>query len=105
VGSVRITPATALILRAIVAGYAYGFDIMDVTGLPSGTIYPALRRLEKAGYLRARWEKPTVAVEEGRPKRKFYELTGLGSEILPVAEQRLAEARALLDRPLPSQAS
>ena len=102
-GTVRITPATALILKAVVAGYTYGFDIMDVTGLPSGTIYPALRRLERAGYLRARWEKPTVAVEEGRPKRRLYEVTALGSEVLPLAEQRLADARALLNRPLGRQ--
>lgn len=103
-GTVRITPATALILKAIAAGYAYGFDVMDVTGLPSGTIYPALRRLERAGYLRARWEKPTVAVEEGRPKRKFYELTGLGVELMPIAEQKLEDARALLDRPIGERA-
>ena len=37
--------ATA-ILQAVANGYQYGFDVMDVTGLPSGTVYPALRRLE-----------------------------------------------------------
>ena len=36
----------AVILRALDNGYQYGFDIMDATGLPSGTVYPALRRLE-----------------------------------------------------------
>jgi DNA-binding PadR family transcriptional regulator len=92
-----------LILKAVVAGYRYGFDIMDVTGLPSGTIYPALRRLERAGYLRARWEKSAVALDEGRPKRKFYEITALGSEILPVADKRLADTRALLEGPLGGQ--
>ena len=43
----RISHTSALILQTIRSGYVYGFDIMDVTGLPSGTIYPALRRLEK----------------------------------------------------------
>ena len=34
------------VLQALARGYRFGFDIMEVTGLPSGTIYPALRRLE-----------------------------------------------------------
>ena len=34
---------TALfVLQALAQGYRFGFDIMEVTGLPSGTIYPAL---------------------------------------------------------------
>ncbi len=40
----------ALTLQAIENGYGYGFDIMAVTGLASGTVYPALRRLESADY-------------------------------------------------------
>ena len=43
--------AAAVILQALDNGYKYGFDIMDVTGLPSGTVYPALRRLEDNGYV------------------------------------------------------
>jgi DNA-binding PadR family transcriptional regulator len=35
----------ALILQVVEHGYRYGFDIMTVTGLASGTVYPALRRL------------------------------------------------------------
>ena len=34
------------VLQALAQGYRFGFDIMDVTRLPSGTVYPALRRLE-----------------------------------------------------------
>lgn len=101
--AVRMTHATALILKAVAAGYAYGFDIMDVTGLPSGTIYPALRRLERVDYLRSRWEEQARADEEGRPKRKFYEITALGSKVVPQAESRLAVARALLDAPIGSR--
>ncbi|MFN7929787.1 MAG: hypothetical protein U0Y68_17950 [Blastocatellia bacterium] len=40
----------ALILQAVENGYRYGFDVMTITGLPSGTVYPALRRLEEAGF-------------------------------------------------------
>ena len=47
------TPALSytglFVLQALAQGYRFGFDIMDVTGLPSGTIYPALRRLEALG--------------------------------------------------------
>src|SRR5688572_19862296 len=41
-----LTYSSALVLQAIASGYRYGFDVMDVTGLPSGTVYPALRKLE-----------------------------------------------------------
>ena len=77
-GSVRMTQVTALVLRAVAAGYRYGFDVMEACDLPSGTIYPALRRLEKAGLMRARWERSADAHAEGRPRRRIYELTPAG---------------------------
>ena len=40
-----ISFSAAVIMQALANGYQYGFDIMDITGLPSGTVYPALRRL------------------------------------------------------------
>ena len=46
--------ATATILNAVSNGYSFGFDIVDITGMPGGTVYPALRRLEEAGYPHAR---------------------------------------------------
>ena len=95
-GSVRMTQITALILRAISAGYRYGFDIMEACGLPSGTVYPALRRLEKAGYLAASWESADEAHAAARPRRKLYDLTPEGTQALHAAETRLAEARRLL---------
>ena len=39
--------ATVQVLHAIAGGFAYGFDICDHTSLPSGTVYPALSRLEQ----------------------------------------------------------
>ena len=41
-----LTYSSAVILRAVADGYLYGFDIIDMTGEPGGTVYPALRRLE-----------------------------------------------------------
>ena len=54
--SVRMTQITAIVLRAVASGHKYGFDVMEACGIPSGTAYPALRRLEKAGLLRSGWE-------------------------------------------------
>ena len=51
----------AVILQTLDHGYRYGFDIMDVTGLPSGTVYPALRRLEENCYVKWQWENQAIA--------------------------------------------
>ncbi len=45
---VKLSHTAAMILKAIDAGHVYGFGVMEVTGLPSGTVYPAMRRLELA---------------------------------------------------------
>ena len=79
--------ATA-ILRAVANGYQYGFDIMDITGLPSGTVYPALRRLEDAGLVASKWEKHQIAQKELRPPRKYYEMTREGDSALAEAVKR-----------------
>src|SRR5687767_10621120 len=77
--------AGAAILQALAQDYRYGFDIMDVTGLPSGTVYPALRRLEQAGLVVSKWEDEDTARKEQRPARKYYELTNVGRETLSEA--------------------
>jgi DNA-binding PadR family transcriptional regulator len=77
------------VLKAIAAGYRYGFDIMDVTGLPSGTVYPALSRLERDGLLQFAWEDPAIAHSEKRPPRKYYEVTRDGREALDESMKRL----------------
>jgi PadR family transcriptional regulator PadR len=83
-----LTYSTAAILQAVGNGYMYGFDIMDITGIPGGTVYPALRRLEESGYLESKWENPRVAQAEPRPRRKYYELTRAGQEALDDAIRR-----------------
>ncbi|HEX9886378.1 MAG TPA: PadR family transcriptional regulator [Longimicrobiales bacterium] len=93
---VRMTQVTALILHAVGAGRRYGFDIMDATGLASGTVYPALRRLEEARLLRGRWEDAPAADRGGRPQRRLYELTGAGLTALDAAREKLAGAQAFL---------
>ncbi len=83
-----ISYAAAAVLHAVANGYQYGFDIIDITGLPGGTVYPALRRLEKAGYVTSKWEKHSVAQAEQRPPRKYYEMTRGGREALAEAVKR-----------------
>ncbi len=92
-----LTYSSSLILRALAAGSPYGFEIMDVTGLPSGTVYPALRSLERKGFVRARWESEAVARSDSRPARKYYELTAAGDEELA----RVVERFPGLERALP----
>jgi PadR family transcriptional regulator PadR len=75
---VRLTYPTTLVLQALLQGHHHGFDIMDATGLPSGTVYPILRRLDAESYVRSRWEKDGVARREQRPPRRYYELTASG---------------------------
>jgi len=83
-----LTYTTAIILQAVANGYRYGFDIIDITGAPGGTVYPALRRLEEAGYLTSKWEKHSIAQEQARPPRKYYELTRAGRDVLAEAVKR-----------------
>lgn len=77
-----LSHTAAMILQTISEGYAYGFSVMEVTGFPSGTVYPALRRLERDGLIRSKWESPTAAEKAQRPPRKYYEITRSGRAVL-----------------------
>ena len=103
-----LTYSTAVILQAVANGYLYGFDIIDITGVPGGTVYPALRRLEDAGYLTSKWEEPSIAQSEPRPPRKYYELTREGRECIGRSRQTLpavgADAAEQRARTKPSRA-
>ena len=79
---IKLSYTTAIILQAIANGYQYGFDIIDVTGMPSGTVYLALRRFEEVGLCDSRWEADDVAEREQRSPRRYYELTKDGRAAL-----------------------
>src|SRR5262245_15315633 len=85
---IKLSYTTAIILQALANGYQYGFDIIDVTGLPSGTVYPALRRFEEVGLCDSRWEADDVAEREQRSPRRYYELTKDGRAALAEALKR-----------------
>ena len=87
----NLTFPTGLVLQAIARGCRYGFDIIEATGLPSGTVYPALRRMEGAGCLSSAWENEEMV--EGRPPRCYYALTPAGETLLAKAIQRFPAIR------------
>ena len=92
-----LTYPTATVLLAIRAGHRYGFDIMDATGLPDGTVYPMLRRLEKRGVLSAAWEDDACARDEQRPPRRYYRLTPIGEEALSEVTERFPSLQRLFE--------
>ena len=84
----KLSHTAALILQAIHAGHVYGFSVMERTGLPSGTVYPAMRRLERDSLIRSQWESQSIADAALRPPRKYYKLTRSGKTTLEVARKR-----------------
>lgn len=93
---------TAIELRVRGARSFHGFMIAkeikerrDARLLTShGTLYKALDRMRKLGYLESEWEDPLLAAQEGRPRRRFYTVTAAGEAALvqaresPVAAQQ-----------------
>jgi PadR family transcriptional regulator, regulatory protein PadR len=82
---------TRLVFQAFLdapSDLTYGFALAEATGLPSGTIYPILRRLEDEGFIKSHWTE--VEVGPQRRKRRYYELTGEG--------RRAAQAATVKDR-------
>lgn len=93
---VRMTHATALILQSLAAGARHGFQVMEVTGLASGTVYPVLRRLEREKAVESEWEDTESATAAGRPRRRIYRLTAAGRLLAQRARDRLAATRRVL---------
>jgi DNA-binding PadR family transcriptional regulator len=84
------------ILAAVRDGDAYGLDLVARTGLPSGTVYPTLARLKRSGLVVAHWEDQRVAERDGRPRRRYYELSVEGARALVAGAARVTQAAAEL---------
>lgn len=84
----KLSHTALMILQALSVGYIYGFSVMEVTGLPSGTVYPALRRLERDELIVSRRERQSIADLEQRPLRTYYKLTSSGRSIVEAARKR-----------------
>jgi transcriptional regulator len=91
-----------LILKAIALGPQHGWAISlriqqisaDALQVQQGSLYPALHRLERRGWIKARWGS-----SENNRRAKFYELTRSGRKQLDVeadAWRRLTAAVALV---------
>ena len=98
--NIALSYGAAAILHAVASGHGFGFDIMEATGLTSGTVYPALERLEARGLLQSRWEDEAAAHADGRPARRYFTLTASGATALAAALERY---KAL--RPIPGLAA
>jgi PadR family transcriptional regulator, regulatory protein PadR len=95
---VKLTGPLERVLREFLADSSarrYGYDLMKATGLPSGTLYPMLARLQDQGLVTSAWE-PQPGDARGRPPRKYYQLTGEG---IRVARLELAHASTAARRP------
>jgi len=77
----------------------YGIELMRATGLPSGTLYQALARLERAGWLVSAKEAIDPAAE-GRPPRRYFKLD---PAMVGRARVAVAEARQKLHVPATPQ--
>lgn len=97
-GEAKLSHTAAMVLQAIHAGNIYGFSVMQMTGLPSGTVYPAMRRLERDGLIASKWEQQSIADAEQRPARKYYRLTRTGRSTLEAAWARYP----LLEKMIPA---
>lgn len=103
--SPRMTSTTVGVLEALASEPQtdrYGLELMALTGLPSGTVFPILARFEGLGWLESGWEDVDPKVI-GRPARRYYHLTDGGLEATQAALARVelerSRRRSLLLRP------
>lgn len=78
--TVRLTQPAFKVLRFLLQRPregCYGAEIVKVTKVGSGTLYPMLARLEAAGWLTSEWELTDPCLL-GRPQRRIYRLTEAG---------------------------
>jgi transcriptional regulator len=90
---------TTMILAVLVGGPAHGYGIAaelkrrsgDRVEILEGSLYPALHRLEAAGWVESEWES-----NDGR-RRRSYSLTAEGKEELRLRARRWVDFRSLMD--------
>jgi DNA-binding PadR family transcriptional regulator len=77
---VRLSGPTLNVLRLFMndVGRSWsGAEIQLAAKIGSGTLYPLLVRLEAAGWLSSKWEDVDPS-SIGRPRRRYYSITGVG---------------------------
>jgi PadR family transcriptional regulator, regulatory protein PadR len=99
-----------MLLAALEAGPRHGYAVMEALragsgghfDLPTGTVYPALRRLERAGLIHGTWD------QAGGRKRRVYQLTPAGRRTLDTERdswREFAVAVTALLQPAPGPAA
>lgn len=91
----RMTTTTVQVLEVLTQDHdaeRYGLEIMAMTGLPSGTVFPILARFEAIGWLQSGWEE-VDARAAGRPRRRYYRFTDDGLAATSEALQRVHRQR------------
>ena len=103
-----LSPKEEAVLSSVLYRERYGIEIVKVLKEASGrkiqlgfgSLYPTLHKLEKKGFLEARWSDEIPEARDGA-RRRYYRITGLGEKML--AEKRqflndLAEWQPVRDR-------
>lgn len=94
-GAIRATAPTVRVLEALLedpGGCFYGFELLAHAEMKSGTLYPILARLERAGWLASHWEEADPRLLS-RPRRRYYLLTSQGRELSVEAVREFRKSR------------
>lgn len=70
-------------------GQHWGYELSRASGVPSGVLYPILRRMLNEGWLESWLEDGRVGPAQKRPRRRYYQLTDAG---------KTGVAKLILDR-------
>jgi transcriptional regulator len=92
-----------LILRTLLLGPAHGHEIAkhiqrstdDLLQVEHGSLYPALHRLERKGWLSAKWKTPS---KELKREFKYYQLTAAGKKQLLAEESKWKQMTGAIAR-------
>jgi transcriptional regulator len=92
-----------LILRTLVFGPAHGHQIAkhiqrttdDLLQIEHGSLYPALHRLERKGWLAAKW---APATKDQKREFKYYRLTNAGKKQLAAEESKWKQMASAIAR-------
>jgi PadR family transcriptional regulator PadR len=98
-GSLDLLVLKLLSRRPRLHGYAIMSAIQDMSGevlrAEEGSLYPALHRMEEAGWIRAQW----ITKDTGR-RARLYELTAVGKKQLAAEESRWQAVTSAVNRVL-----
>ena len=98
-GSLDLLVLKILSRRPRLHGYAIMSAIQDISGevlrVEEGSLYPALHRMEEAGWVRAEW-----IAKDGARRARVYELTAAGKRQLVAEESRWQVVTSAVNRVL-----